>query len=183
MCSTEDNLNICLKIDEKTIYDFHETINESSIVRTAKEMETLLIKSDAKPSKIQNVYEILVEVMQNILNYSYGNRDLPNNKKEANGTISLSYDSINDTYILQSCNLIEKSQEEVIEDKLFQVEGLDDKALRKLARKKMRSREDNHEKGAGLGFIVIARKCSEPIERKFYDLEGDVKKIQFKFII
>ena len=70
MCSTDEKLKICLKIDEETIYDFNETINESSIIASAKAIEQLLIKNNAEPSKIQDMYEVLIEVMQNILNYS-----------------------------------------------------------------------------------------------------------------
>jgi hypothetical protein len=183
MCYNDDKLKLCLTIDEKTIYDFDEVINENSIIKTAKEIENLLIQHQAKPSKIQNVYETLIEIMQNILNYSYGNIELPDNKREANGSITLSYNSEDDVYILQTCNLIEASQEQIIKDKLFNLQGLDDKELRRLARKKMRNREDNHEKGAGLGFITIARKCSAPIEVDFSDISQLIKEAKFKLII
>jgi len=183
MCSTDDKLNVCLTIDDSIIYEFHKTINEDSIVQTAKSIETILTKSNAKASKIQNVYEILVEIMQNILNYSYGNIDLPDNRREATGSISLSYSSEKDAYLLQTCNLVEEDQKEEIKDRLYQVRDLDDKQLRKLARQKMRSREDNHEKGAGLGFITIARKCSEPISVEFIAVDNGIEQVLFKFII
>jgi len=183
MCSTDDKLNVCLTIDDSVIYDFHKTINEGSIIETAKSIEKILTDSNAKASKIQNVYEILIEIMQNILNYSYGNIDLPNNKREATGSISLSYSSEKDAYLLQTCNLIETKREDEIQNRLYQVRDLDDKQLRKLARQKMRSREDNHEKGAGLGFITVARKCSEPIEVQFIFVSDRVKQVLFKFVI
>jgi len=183
MCTTDEKLNICLIVDDGVIYEFNKTINENSIIHTAKSIEDILINNNAKASKIKNVYEILIEIMQNILNYSYGNIDLSDNRKEATGSISLSYKSEKDVYLLQTCNLVDADQKEEIKDRLYKVRDLDDKQLRKLARQKMRSREDNHEKGAGLGFITIARKCSEPIFVEFTDIGNKIEQVIFKFVI
>ena len=62
-------------------------------------IEELLKSNGATPKKTQDIFELTIEIMQNMLNYSYGNKELPNNKKEANGTISLSYDSVKDKYM------------------------------------------------------------------------------------
>ncbi len=182
-CNDLENLKLCLEIDEKTIYEFNEKINEASIVKSAKYIEKLLQQNSAKPEKIQNVFELLIEVMQNILNYSYGSIFLEDNKKEAHGVLSLSYTSETDRYILQSCNLIDKKQENLINKKLQDIEGLDSIALRKLAREKMRSKEDNHNKGAGLGFIMMARKCIEPIRVEFTPYNENILQYKLKLLI
>ncbi len=182
MCDN-DNLKMSVRIDDNTIYEFNEKINEQSMINAAKHIEELLKQNNAKPEKIQNVFELMIEIMQNMLNYSYGNIDLPNNKKEANGTFILSYDTSHDIYILQSCNLIEKNQEQVIKDKFNSIKNLDDKALRKLAREKMRSKEDNHAKGAGLGFIMMQRKVIKPIQVEFLPHDNQIIKYQLKLIV
>jgi len=181
MCNDNNNLNLCLRIDESTIFEFDEKINEQAIIDTAKQIEQLLIQNNAKPAKIQDVFEILVEVMQNMLNYSYGNRLLENNKKEATGSFTLSYETTNDTYTLNSCNLIDASLQEVIMEKIDFIKDFDDKALRKLSREKMRSKKDNHDKGAGLGFIMMQRKSTQPISIEFVPFKAFKDKIvQFK---
>ena len=182
-CKDLKNLQLCLEIDDKTIYEFSDKVNEKSMVNAAKYIEELLLKNGAKPEKIQNVFELLIEVMQNILNYSYKSIDLENNKKEAYGFVTLSYNSDVNTYILQSCNLIAQEQEISIIEKLKSLEGLDNKALRKLAREKMRSREDNHDKGAGLGFIMMARKCIEPFEVEFIAYKENILQYKLKLVI
>ncbi len=182
-CEDLENLELCLEIDDKTIYNFSDKINEENIVKTVKHIEKLLKQNNASPKKVQDVFELLVEVMQNILNYSYGSTTLKDNKREASGILSILYKSSTDTYILQSCNLIAKKQESIINEKLKSLEGLDDKALRKLAREKMRSREDNHDKGAGLGFIMMARKSIEPINISFIPYKDDFLQYKLKLII
>lgn len=177
------NLKLCLKIDEKVIYEFSEKINEQSIIKSATYIEKLLIENNVESEKIKIVFELMVEVMQNMLNYSHGNIDLDNNKKEAYGTFVLSYDSKNNTYMLQSCNLIKSKQEDSIKGKLDSISGLDNQELRKLAREKMKSKEDNHKKGAGLGFIMMARKCSAPIQAEFIPYEKGIVQYILKLII
>jgi flagellar motor component MotA len=182
-CTDLENLKLCLEVDDKVVYEFSDKVNEENIIKAAKHIEELLSKNDANPKKIQDVFELLVEVMQNILNYSHSMVALENNKREAYGVLILSYTSSSDKYILQSCNLIDKEQENIISEKLESLDGLDSKDLRKLAREKMRSREDNHDKGAGLGFIMMARKCTEPIEISFSPFKEDVLQYKLKLII
>ena len=182
-CESLKDLTLCLEIDDKVIYEFDDIVNEENMIESAKYIEELLKKNNAKPDKIQNVFVLLIEVMQNILNYSYGAIVLEDNKKEAFGMLIISYRSQNDTYTLQSCNLITKAQENEIRNKLEAVEGLDSTALRKLARDKMRSKEDKHQKGAGLGFILMARKCIEPIEVDFIPWKEDIIQYKLKLII
>ena len=181
MCEKSENLLICLNIDDSTIYKFNEKINEKTIIDSAKFIEKLLKGNDAKPAKVQNIFELMIEVMQNMLNYSYGNVELEDNKIEATGAFVLSYNSKDDTYKMQSCNLIAKGQEDIIKTKLDSIKGLDDKELRKLMRTKMRSKEDAHDKGAGLGFIMMARKCTKPIETEF--IPYDEESLQFKSVL
>lgn len=182
-CEDIEHLKLCLEVDDKTIYEFDDKVNEENMVKSAKHIEELLSANNAKPEKIQNVFELLVEVMQNILNYSYGSIDLENNKREAHGMLTISYRSDTDTYILQSCNLVTQEQKSKICKKLKELEGLDSKALRKLTREKMRSQEDNHDKGAGLGFIIMSRKCIEPIEVDFSTWKDSVLQYKLKLVI
>ena len=180
MCENNKNLNICLKVDETTIYHFDETINEQSIIDSVKNIEKLLQANGAAPKKIQDIFELTIEIMQNMLNYAYGNKDLQNNKKEAKGFLVLSYLTDTDIYTIQSCNLVEKQQETIIKDKLAVLENLTDKELRKLSRQKMRDKSDMHQKGAGLGFIMIVRKAIKPIEISFNDIDDDVCQFKLK---
>lgn len=170
----EHNIEMSVEIDKNPIYSFTQTVTEDNIIESAKAIEKMLISNQAKPEKIQNVFEIIVEIMQNMLNYSYGSRSIDENKKEGYGSFSLSYFSNEDTYVICSGNEIANSQQKIIEERVKEIEGLDSQALRKLLREKMRSKKDIHDKGAGLGFATIAKKCIAPIEINFIptDKEG-----------
>ena len=176
------DVKICIKINNKIIHEFSGKVNEKIMIHSANNIERLLMENGAKKEKIQNVFELFIETIQNILNYSY-NVKLNDNKKEVFCNFSLLYSTEDDTYILESYNLIEEHQKKVIEFKLNSLENLDEMALRKLIRKKSRSREDNHGRGAGLGYIMMSRKSSLPIKVQFSPYEEGILKYKQKLVI
>lgn len=178
-----EELKICVEINEKEIYSFNEKVNEQKIIETASKIEKLLLENGANHTKIKSVYEITIEMLQNILNYSYDSSKVENNKMEANGYFGVCYSTQKDNYNLKSCNLIEKVQEEIIINKIDSIKNLDDKELRKLAREKMRSKEDNHDKGAGLGFIMMQRKSTQPIAIEFVPFKDEIVQFKLKLIL
>jgi len=175
-------VKICIKIDDNIIYEFAGRVNEKIMITSANDIERLLIENGAKKDKIQNVFELFIETLQNILNYSY-NVKQKSNKKEVFCNFSLLYVTEDDTYILESCNLIEETQKEIIEFKIKSLENLDDRALRRLIRKKSRSREDSHDRGAGLGYIMMTRKSSLPIKVRFTPYEEGILQYKQKLVI
>jgi hypothetical protein len=175
----ENQLKVCVEVNQQNIYDFNEKINEKSIIEVATKIEQLLLSNGASKRKLRDVYETTIEMLQNVLNYSYDSAEIEAKKMEANGTFSIKYDSKNDTYFLQSCNLIDGKKEDVIQKKIANLKTLDEKELRKLAREKMRTKKDLHDKGAGLGLISIAKKSSKPMEYTFEEIVGTIKRFTF----
>ncbi len=183
MARNIENLNIFVKVDDGDVYNFSGKINEQSIIQSAKDVEEILKFNNANATKLQDVYELTVEMMQNMLNYSVDTRKIENNKRESTGTFRVTYISSDRIYILESSNFIESKDKELIEEKVKILEGLDDKELRKFARKKMRASKDNHEKGAGLGFIMMARKTLKPIDIVFENIKNNVKEFKLKLVV
>jgi len=163
----DKNLKICIKVDDRIIYEFAGSMNKLLMVKAANDIEKLLLRKSLNKDKVKHVFELFIETAQNILNYSYRDRPLVENSEVTFCNFSLYYFTDDDTYVLESCNLIHEDERETIEEKLNAIKDLDHKALRKLVRQKSRSAEDKHERGAGLGYIMMARKSSAPIEVKF----------------
>ena len=181
-CSDLQSLRLCIKIDGTIVYEFAAKVDEQSIIKTAKELEAVLKKAHLPEHKIQDIFEVTVEILQNILNYAYQSRHLDNDKREAYGSFIIAYEKKSQNYIITSCNLIEKSQEAHIKNRLKEVQGLDKQALRALGLKKMRHKADTHAKGAGLGFIKIAKKACKPLVAQFLDTD-DAHILQYRLTI
>jgi len=160
-------LTLCLTIDGNSIYKFSGKMNEKNMINSANSIEKLLIENDAPKDKIQNVFELFIETIQNILNYASNSIELANQKKEVLCDCRLSYFTKENRYILESCNLIYKSQKAIIEERINSIKDLDKKALRQLIRKNSRSKEQKHNYGAGLGYILMTLKTTQAIEIEF----------------
>ena len=169
-----ENINICIKIDNNAIYKFLGKMNEKIMIKCANEIELLLLENSVQKDKIQNVFELFIETIQNILCYSYTSSQLKLSHKEASCNFFLDYISNSETYILESFNFIDPKNKKIIEEKIKFLKDFDDNELRKLIRQKSRSKEDSHIHGAGLGYIIMARKSSGPIKIKFIPYEKGI---------
>jgi len=179
----DNKLTLCLAIDGNSIYKFSGKMNEENMINAANSIEKLLIKRSAPKDKIQNVFELFIETIQNILNYASNSIELINHKKEVECKCNLSFFTKENTYILESCNLIHKDQKSLIEERINSINGLDKKTLRKLIRKSSRSKENKHNNGAGLGYILMSLKSSLPIEIKFNEYNNTTFRYNQKLVI
>ncbi len=179
----EKELELCIKIDDNTISKLSSKITQENIITTVQNIKQQLLDNCMDKEKVFNIYDISIEMLQNILKYSYGNQIDEQHKRAADGKFTLSFDSTKNEVIVASCNLISLTQAETIRQRVDEVAGLDEKALRKLLRAKMKSKRDNHENGAGLGFATIASKISQPLEVEFEEILDGVMKYKLVVVI
>lgn len=179
----KNSLRICVQINDNTIYQFSGKIDEKLMIVSANDIEKLLLNNGVSKDKIQNVFELFVETIQNILSYSYYSMNSGNHKEGIVCNFSLFYFTKDNTYILDSCNLIMQNQRKLIEQKIEAIKNLDSKALRKMIRQKSRTREDCHPKGAGLGYMVMTKKSSAPIEIEFTPYKEGILKYKQRLFI
>jgi hypothetical protein len=118
----------------------------------------------------QRVFSVFVEQMNNMLMYSVEKerfeKDSEKNVEYPTGTFVLGKED--KTYFIQTGNVIKNENIKFIKDKIDYLNTLDKIALRKYY--KEQSKLDNlcpDSKGAGLGFIEIARRVSSEIEYSF----------------
>ncbi len=166
----EQELKIEFKVDDEILFEFNGIITQSKVVEVAKGVEKKLIEENVETSKIRNIFEVIVEIMQNILSYSCDSIDKGNNTYESKGKIIITHNTKTEEYLISSCNLIEASKKEKIINNIDQLTPLNKDELKKLYKETRRSRKTVHNRGAGLGFIEMARKSIKPLEVTFSEL-------------
>ncbi len=114
-----------------------------------------------------NIFTIFIELSQNMMNYA--NAHPLNNDA---GLIIVGMTENQDSYYIISRNKIDQSAKNIIEEHLNAIEGMDNDQLRKLYREKRKNKREDS-KGAGIGFIEIARR-SDKIEHH-YQPDGEGK--------
>lgn len=166
-------LNLQIEIDQIVIMEFKGVITQTSIVDLARTVEATLIAFQEDEGKIRIIFEIIVEVMQNILSYSYDSIDLGNNIYQSNGQIIISLDKQKEIYRITSANLIASEKKEGIVVLLDEANALDLEGLKELYKERRRSRRATHNRGAGLGFLDMARKSKHKLEADFIPNDDD----------
>ena len=104
-----------------------------------------------------NIFTLFIELSQNMMNYSKS-RDQNSAEVIPEGLILVSKDEKGNYYI-QSQNIITLKDKDKIEPKLKEIQSLDKDGLKKRYRELRRSGKNTHEKGGGIGFYEIAKRC------------------------
>jgi len=109
-----------------------------------------------------NILTIFIELTQNMMNYSKSQRALQS-RNDGKGMILVGHDKEENQYYVMSKNLVNEEDKEHIKANLDKVSSMDSEALRKYYREMRKLGANKHDKGAGIGFIEIARKCEKMI--------------------
>jgi hypothetical protein len=89
----------------------------------------------------------------------------------------------NKKYILVSSNLIEKANIPWLENRLTNLNLLDNHGLKELYKLTITDGQFSHKGGAGLGFIEIAKISSNKIRYSFKSVNPDLSYFKFKVTV
>jgi len=135
----------------------HSVIEELGIA-----VRKYLESNDAPKNCIADVFAVFIEQAQNLKNYtSSGPFSEPEYARYKNGTLVIAREG--DRYIVSSGNFVRDEDCPALEQSLSSVRVLDKLQLKALYKERLRSASPAASGGAGLGFIDMARKASDPL--------------------
>ena len=162
--------------DEGIVFSFSGMISQSLtsfMVETAKAQ----FEERGEDGKlIRNMFLIAIEQLQNIMSYSKDKDTHQGSKYVSPGVMVIGIDKEKNKYYVNSSNQIIESVKKKVSEKIDHINSLEKDELRKYLREKLRSAEDKHDRGAGVGFIEMAKRSSEKLE---YDFEEVDDKLYF----
>lgn len=160
-------------LDEKGVFlYFNGQISQALLVQLGDTLKQKLKTQEAKSQTILKVFSMFVEQAQNVMRYSvpsgtYAPADPADSQV---GVMTVGYDG--NHYFVASGNKIETTEVSRLREKLEKIRSMDKDQL-KAYFKEMRKQETPEEsKGAGLGFIEMARNASKPLEFEFSELNA-----------
>ncbi|MDM8525187.1 SiaB family protein kinase [Desulfococcaceae bacterium HSG8] len=131
------------------------------------------------------VFSMVVEQAQNIIHYSAEKcpKDNKAGKEEelSIGIIAVGYESGH--YFVLSGNVIEHQNVERLRKRLIKLRKMSKEELKKHYKEQRRKGPDIISKGAGLGFIDMAKKASRPIEFDFKTIDENYSFFSSKTVI
>ncbi len=142
-------------------------ISQNLVAEIGSTLEQKMSLEDTSKSTVLRVFSTVVENAQNIMRYS--------DEKEETlslGIIAVGYEG--NHYFVLCGNMVENDKVEGLRKKLVKLQKMDKNQLKEYYREQRRKPPPEESKGAGLGFIDMAKKASRTIE-------FDFKKINDKF--
>lgn len=130
---------------------------------------------EASDKKVINrIFAILVEQMQNIIKYSV-ERTIKGDGADrfvmSSGLVAVGIED--DYYAVVSGNVVNNRDIDRIRTRLDRIITMNSADMKEYYKSMRRQEPDEQSLGAGLGFIEMARKASEPLEYRFKPIDED----------
>ena len=165
--------------DEGIAFSFSGIISQS-LTEFMIETASKQFADDGYDSKlIKNIFLIAIEQLQNIMSYSKNKHIENKNRYKSPGVLVVGFDKEKQKYYVNSSNEIVNEDKEKVSVKIDFINSMDKDKQRKYLREKLRSADDKHDRGAGVGFIEMAKRSSEELE---YDFEEIDDKLYFHIL-
>jgi len=148
---------------EGIIFSFSGPVSQSLLEGIGATLRQKMSLEETSTSVTQKVFSIFVELMQNVINYS----DEKGGAGEAEPDLRFGVLIIgkkDEQFYIQCGNYINSAQKAPLEEKLARIQAMDKDALKRYYKEQRRKDREGDSKGAGLGFIEMARRATQPIE-------------------
>lgn len=158
--------------EKGVIFSYKGFITEEILTGIAKALRQKLEIDGADRRKRRRLFSIFIEQVQNIIRYS-AEYQVNETSEDA---IDLRYGLIaigeqSGTHFVACCNVINHGDAVRLNEALSHIRGLDAEALKSLYKEALRGETPEGSKGAGVGFIEIARQASSGFEFDFKDID------------
>jgi len=158
------------------IFAYSGYVTETVLSGVGEALKQKLTIDDADTKTLRSVFAVFVEQMQNIIRYSAEIEE--RQKKTASPPTEIRYGILtigqeNGDYVVHAGNLVARSDVERIRARLSKIRDMTKEELRALHKEQLRAGPEQGSKGAGLGFMEIARRSSKPFEFDFSDINHE----------
>ncbi len=161
------------------IFAYSGYVTEPVLSGVGEALKQKLAIDDADTKTLRSVFAIFVEQMQNIIRYSAEKATTPPPpafdtkalREMRYGILTIGKED-ND-YVVCAGNLVERDDVKRLHARLSRIREMNKDELKALYKEKLRAEPEEGSKGAGLGFMEIARRASKPIEFDFSDIDDD----------
>lgn len=157
---------------EGVIFSLSGTISQSILINVGEMLEKELKESGVKCKIIHNIFAIMTEQMQNVMSYALDRREKAGHLFESSGLFVVGYSRAKNKYFVSSCNRMDPDVRTGIQERLDRINSMDSKELKNYYREVRRSGRDMHKRGAGLGFIEMAKRSCLPIKYNITDIDN-----------
>jgi hypothetical protein len=159
---------------EGVIFSFSGMISQSMVEFMIENAGKQLEAQKEDRSVVNSIFIIAIEQLQNIMSYSKERNIGEGNRYTSPGLLVVGYHKEVAKYYINSSNEIQEEDIKGVSEKIDFINSLDKQSQRRLLREKLRNGEDSHERGAGVGFIEMAKRSSDKLKYSFNKIDGKI---------
>jgi len=156
------------------IFCYSGYITEPVLTGIGEALKQKLYLEEADKTTMRNIFAIFVEQMQNVIRYS-AEKEPPEATDDIHelryGILNIGME--NDKFFVTCGNKIQRTDVARLSGRLSDLQKMSPDELKTLYKEKLRGPTEETSKGAGVGFIEIARRSSEIIDFGFLDVDDD----------
>jgi hypothetical protein len=164
------------------LFYYNGVLSQNAVATMGDALKQRLESQDSAGQKeARKLFSSFIEMVQNALHYS---PDAPDSNGEKLGAVAVGRH--NDKFYVVCGNLVEKKHAQRIRDKIEPLRSMTLDEIKKAYREQLRNdshaEQDSVSKGAGLGFLTVARDSSEPIEYLLADMPGHESDLAYFYL-
>jgi hypothetical protein len=141
------------------------------------------LKQEEDHGLVLKVFAIFVEHAQNIIRYSAEQLLISNSENEALGGGILIIGKQEGHYYISCGNAIHNKKVPDLNDQLFKLQKMSKEELKQYYKEQRKKGIPQDSKGAGLGFIELARKSEKPFEFSFDPIDEQFSFFSIKTLL
>ena len=151
------------------IFCYSGYMTEGTLVGIGDAIKKKLMLDETDPRTAKVIFSVFVEQVQNMIRYSEEKEIREDNQEIRFGILTVGRE---DQGFFVSCgNRIRSNDVPRLKQALAKIQQMDNKALKKAWKEGLRAGPPEGSKGAGIGFIDIARKAKGGIQFDFKELD------------
>ncbi|ARU31261.1 hypothetical protein CAP31_05895 [Sulfuriferula sp. AH1] len=156
------------------LFYYSGSLSQNVIGAMGDALKQRLESQDAKGSTSRKLFSSFIEMVQNAIHYS---PDDPDSNGDKVGSIAVG--KRDEKYFIMCGNLVQKQHVGRIREKLEPLKRMSLDEIKQAYRAQLKNdqNDDAVSKGAGLGFLTLARDSTEPIEYALIDAPGHENKL------
>jgi len=174
------------------LYDYYKNNKDNNIILSFKgavsqeilvEIGSMIRNKFTMQKDIKKIFSVFVELSQNIMHYS-AEREYSQKENSNVGVGIILFSEHQDYFYISSGNLIDNSLVDRIESKINKINSMSQDELKDYYQEQRRMPQEDGSKGAGLGFIDVARKSGNKVDYDMNRIDDKnsffVLKVKFK---
>lgn len=168
--------------EQGVLFYYNGYLSQPIVTAMSEALRGKLEAEDGSSKATRKVFSTFVEMMQNIIHYTDAAPATDSRTPPAPcGNVTVGRK--NDRYYIVSGNTVATSHVGRLQAKLEAIRAMPHDEIKAEYKRKLRTDEqDENSKGAGLGFLTVARDASEPIEYLFEPIAGSGNALSFFYL-